>query len=197
MESVPAEGRRIFEGIFGREGPRSAGEQGFGFGWEGAEPFAAQPVAEDVGQKQRPAWLDGPSLRDGVEAGQSVADLGDGGGELPAFFVLDADFDGALAAAAREPRDAVEQRGPARDGFAVVRAVVEPRVEVPPVVNPRDQAGHEPAGGELRRGVTAPAPLVLEFVADVLPAPSGAALRAKAPPFGYLAPLGSASARSR
>ena len=27
-----------------------------------------------------------------------------------------------------------------------------------------------------------------------LPAPSGAALRAKAPPFGYLAPLGSASA---
>ena len=30
-----------------------------------------------------------------------------------------------------------------------------------------------------------------------LPAPSGAALRAKAPPFGYLAPLGSASASLR
>ena len=98
MESVPAEGRRIFEGIFGREGPRSAGEQGFGFGWELAGPFATRPVAEDVGQKQRPALLDGPSLRAGLEAGQSVADLRDGGGEQPAFFVLHADFDGALRA---------------------------------------------------------------------------------------------------
>ena len=33
--------------------------------------------------------------------------------------------------------------------------------------------------------------LVLEFVKGLLPAPAGAALWAKAPPFGYLAPLGS------
>ena len=33
----------------------------------------------------------------------------------------------------------------------------------------------------------------VEVGGEVLPAPSGAALRAKAPPFGYLAPLGSAA----
>ena len=41
----------------------------------------------------------------------------------------------------------------------------------------------------------ADAKLRTQFLDPVLPAPSGAALRAKAPPFGYLAPLGSMSAR--
>ena len=39
------------------------------------------------------------------------------------------------------------------------------------------------------------AELRAQFLDPILPAPSGAALRAKAPPFGYLAPLGSMSAR--
>ena len=78
-----------------------------------AEPFSTQPATEDVGQEERPALLAGPLLRDGVEAGQGVADLGDGRGDEVAFFVPHADFDGALATAAREPGHSVEQCGAA------------------------------------------------------------------------------------
>ena len=139
-------------------------------GWEFAEPFSAQPTAEDMGEQEGPALLGGPSLRDGVEPMQGVAHGGDSLREEVAIFVLEAHFDGALAAVCGQPRDAVEQRGPAGDGFAVMVAVIEPRVEVPPVVEERDEVGHEPAGGQLVRRIAAPAPLVLEFVKAVLPA---------------------------
>ena len=38
-----------------------------------SEPFSAQPASQNVGEQQRPALLDGPSLRDGVYARQGVA----------------------------------------------------------------------------------------------------------------------------
>ena len=75
--------------------------------------------------------------------------------------------------------------------------MARPPCHPPLVPSASSEVGQEPAGGEFLGDVAGPAPLVFEFVRDVLPAPSGAALRAKAPPFGYLAPLGSASARSR
>ena len=41
-------------------------------------------------------------------------------------------------------------------GLAMVLAVVEPRIEVPPIVDECDEAGHEPAGGEFLGGVAGP-----------------------------------------
>ena len=46
--------------------------------------------------------------------------------------------------------------------------IVEPDVEVPPVVDERHQVGHEVAGRELLGGEAAPTPLVFELVVDVL-----------------------------
>lgn len=128
-------------------------------GWEFAKPFSAQPTAEDMGEQEGPALLDGPSLRDGVEPLQGVADHGDSLRDQVALFVLQAHFDGALAAVLGEPRHAVEQGGTAGDGFTMVLAVEEPRVEVPPVVEQRDEVGHQPAGGELLRGVAGKSPI--------------------------------------
>ena len=124
--------------VFGVWGRDSAGEEQGGLRWEFAQPLSAQPAAEDMGEKERPALLDGPSLRNGVEPMQGVADHGDGLHDGVAVFVLQAHFDGALAAVRGESPDAVEQRGPAGDGFAMMLAVVKPRVEVPPVVEQRD-----------------------------------------------------------
>ena len=125
-------------------------------------------MAKDVGQKQRPALLDGPSLRNGVKAAQGVADVRDGLHERLPVFVLQTDFHRALAAMAGQPRDAAQQRRPAGDGLAVMGAIVQPRIEVPPVVDQRHQVGHEAAGLELLGGVAVPAPLVFEFVVDIL-----------------------------
>ena len=86
--------------LFGVWGRDSAGEEQGGLGWEFAQPFSAQPAAEDMGEQEGPALVDGPSLRNGVEPMQGVADHG--------------------------------------DGFAMMVAVVKPRVEVPPVVEQRD-----------------------------------------------------------
>lgn len=52
--------------------------------------------------------------------------------------------------------------------------VVEAQVEIPPVVNQRDEIGHQSAGGEAARGVAVPAPLVLEFTEAVLGGGGGA-----------------------
>ena len=51
----------------------------------------------------------------------------------------------------------------------MVLGVIEPQVEVPPVVKKRDEVGHEPARGQFARGVAAPAPLVFEFIVTVFP----------------------------
>jgi len=45
--------------------------------------------------------------------------------------------------------------------------VVKAQVEAPPVVNQRDEVGHQPTTGQTARGVAAPTPLVLEFVEAV------------------------------
>ena len=112
MENDPPVVAADFRWDFRAAGAGSSRKQEFGFGRKFAEPFSTQPAAEEVGQKQRPALLQGPLLRNGLVARQRVAHLRDGRGDEVAFFVLDADFHRALAAAAREPGDAVEQRGP-------------------------------------------------------------------------------------
>ena len=108
----------------GAEGGTAAGAEEGGLGWEFAEPFSAQPAAEDLGGQEGPALLGGPSLCNDVAALQGVADQGDRCREEGAIFVLEAHFDGALAAVLGQPRAAVEQGGPAGDGFAVVVAAV-------------------------------------------------------------------------
>src|SRR4051794_38928615 len=67
-----------------------------------------------------------------------------------------------------QPGDSSEQSGATRDRFTMVLGIVEPHVEVPPVVDECDQVGHQPTGGKLSRGKAIPTPLVLEFVVDVL-----------------------------
>lgn len=82
----------------GAEGCTLAGEEEGGLGWKFAEPFSAQPAAEDMGEQEGPALLGGPSLRHGVESLQGIADGGDRHCEEGAVFVLEAHFDGALRA---------------------------------------------------------------------------------------------------
>ena len=136
-------------------------EEQLGFVGQAPEPFAAEPMTKDVGQKQRPALCECPSLCDGVKAAQRVADVSNGVHEGRSVFVLQTDFDRPLAAMADQSRDAAQQRWPAGDGLAVVGAIVQPRIEVPPVVNQRHQVGHEAARLELLGGEAVPAPLVL------------------------------------
>ena len=65
-----------------------------------AKPLAAEPVVEDVGQEQRAALRDRPSLRAGVKVAQGLVDVDDGLREHVPVFVLQTDFDRALAAVA-------------------------------------------------------------------------------------------------
>ena len=151
------------------------------------KPLSAQPTAQQTGQQEGPALLHAPSLRDGPDLSDFPADLPDGPRHKVPFFVQDADFDGALTAALHLPSDAGHVHGPAAagaqrrqrcsmlqqisaNGFAVVFAIIKPQVEVPPVIEEGDEAGHHPAGSQFARGVTAPAPLVFEFVETIMPA---------------------------
>src|SRR5687768_1243262 len=99
-------------------------------------------MAKDMRQKQCPALLEGPSLRDGVKATQRVADVRDGTHEGLPVFVLQTDFDRALAAMAGQPRDAAQQRRSAGDRLAMMVAIMQPRIEMPPVADQRHQVGH-------------------------------------------------------
>ena len=110
-EKFRREDRQFFGGIFSVEQDRIGLRPRFGFGWGLAEPFFTEPVEKDVGQDQGPALLDDPLLRDGLEAGQEVADMRDGCDDEVALFVLHAGFDGALAAAARETSHSAQEAG--------------------------------------------------------------------------------------
>ena len=91
----------------------------------------------------------------------------DGLCEKVAVFVLQTDFYGALGAMLNESGDATEEHGAAGDGFAVMLPIKEPDVEVPPVVNQRDEIGHDPAGSQALGGEAIPAPLVFEFIVNL------------------------------
>ena len=75
---------------------------------------------------------------------------------LPFSCMQDTDFYGLLSAALHLPPDFGHKHGPSADGLAVVILDVEAQVEVPPVVEERDQVGHELAGCQAPRGVAAP-----------------------------------------
>lgn len=150
----------------GGRGFSSAQEQLCVF-WETGQPFSSEPATQHSGQKQCPALLHGPSLSDGLDLVQLVADDGDGACDEVAFFMQNADFDRALAAALDLAGDSGHEHGAGADGFAVVAFIVKAQVEAPPVVNKGDEVCHKPAGGEAAGGIAAPAPLVLEFVEAV------------------------------
>ena len=62
----------------------------------------------------------------------------------------------------------MHERGAAGDGLPVVGFIKEAHVEVPPVVEQRNEVGHDAARGEFARDITVLSPLVLEFIIEVL-----------------------------
>src|SRR6516165_4235144 len=124
-------------------------------------------MAKDVGQKERPTLLDAPSLRYEIETTQGFAYQLDGFDQQLFFFMLEADFDGALAAMTRQTGDSTQQRGPASDRFAVMLGIVEPHIEMPPVIDQRHHVGHQSARRQFSSGKAIPPPLVFELIINV------------------------------
>ena len=89
--------------------------------------------------------LRGPSLRDGAHLVDLLANLGDSLGNNVAFFMKNADFNGALAAALDLSTYSRHEHRPTADGFSVVLFIVKSHVEVPPVVDEGDKVGHQSA----------------------------------------------------
>ncbi len=87
----------------------------------------------------------GPSLRDRAHLLDLLAILGDSLGDEVAFFVKNADFDGALAAALDLSTYSRHEHRANVDGLSVVLFIVKSPVEVPPVVDEGDEVGHQPA----------------------------------------------------
>jgi len=79
----------------------------------------------------------------------------------------EADFDGVLAVMTRHTGRATQQRGPARDRFAVMLRMVEPHIQMPAVVDQRHQVGHQPARREFSSRKAIPSPLVFELIINV------------------------------
>ena len=128
----------------------------------------------------------------GVGVGEELVEEGVGGFEgedviggeqwweaLLPVVVAAFDFAFGLGSGGVAQGDAIEVEGFAELGEGV-RSVGEEEGVVVHVEGEREAVGEEDAGEEIEVGE------------EGLPAPSGAALRAKAPPFGYLAPLDSA-----
>src|SRR6201988_3628498 len=81
--------------------------------------------------------------------------------------MLEADFDGALAAMTRHTGHSTQQPGPASDRFAVMLRIVKPHIQVPPVVDQRHQVGHQSARREFSSRKAIPSPLVFELIINV------------------------------
>jgi len=111
--------------------------------------------------------IHGPSLRDGADVMQLVADPCHRVGDKVPFVVHDTHPDGAPTAALELSPDSGHEHGSAADGFAVVLFVVKAQIEIPPVVKERDEVSHQSARRKFARGKAIPSPLVLEFVKDV------------------------------
>ncbi len=112
-----------------------------------------------------------------------------------AFGRGDAELEGGHALGAADDPGAVEEPVAQR---ADAQALQPPEVaaeEQGEVVGEDAQRERGFGGEELLAAQAGQAEAAAQFFDDALPAPSGAALRAKAPPFGYLAPLGSMPAR--
>src|SRR6516162_10963513 len=124
-------------------------------------------MAKDVGQKERPTLLDAPSLRYEIETTYGFAYQLDGFDQQLFFFMLEADFDGALAAMTRQTGDPTQQRGPARDRFAVMLSIVESHIQMPPVIDQRHHVGHQAARRQFSSGKAIPSPLVFELIINV------------------------------
>ena len=67
-----------------------------------------------------------------------------------------------------QPSHPAQQGRPTGDRLPMMLSVVKTYVEVPPVVDQRDQIGHQSAGSQLLRREAVPTPLVFELIVDVL-----------------------------
>src|SRR5580693_2023597 len=67
-----------------------------------------------------------------------------------------------------QPSHPTQQGRPAGDRLPMMVSIVKTDVEVPPVVDQRDQIGHQAAGSQLLRREAVPTPLVFELIVDVL-----------------------------
>src|SRR5690606_5454019 len=79
-----------------------------------------------------------------------------------------ADFDGALTTMSNESGDSSEQCWAAGDCLSMMFPVIEAHVEVPPVVDERNEVRHQIAGRQFLRGKAIPTPLVFKLIVDIL-----------------------------
>jgi hypothetical protein len=90
----------------------------------------------------------GPTLRDGADLLELLANLGYRLGNNVAFFMKNADFDVALAAALDLSTYSRHEHRATANGFSVVLFIVKSSVEVSPVVDEGDEGdevGHQSA----------------------------------------------------
>ena len=113
----------------------------------------------------------------------------------PGFLAADGEFEGGFATGAA-PHGGAREEPPAQGAqFAAFELAESPLEQCAEVVGGDGQVVQRLGRPEATAAQTPDAKLRSQFLDPVLPAPSGAALRAKAPPFGYFAPLSSMSAR--
>ena len=112
--------------------------------------------------------MDAPLLRNEPKALSGVADMGDSFCERCTVFVLQADSDFALVLMNEQPSHSAQEGQPTGDRLPMVLSVLKTDLKVPPVVDQRDQIGHQSAGSQLLRREAVPTQLVFELIVDVL-----------------------------
>src|SRR5271166_656156 len=79
------------------------------------------------------------------------------------------DFDGGRSRMAHPFGDGVQQQRPAGDGFSMPIRLGQTNEDVPPIVKQRDEARGQTTTRQVVGDEAAPAPLVLQFVENILP----------------------------
>ena len=104
-------------------------------------------------------------------SGQATKELGNraqrlGGGNRAG--VRAGDPDRRLSRMAQPLGDGVQQQRTAGDGFSVPIRLGQTNEDVPPIIKQRHHARRQPTARQILRDEAAPAPLVLQFVENVL-----------------------------
>ena len=121
-----------------------------------------------MAQDAVPALLRCQLLRSLDQPSQEAGGTGECGRRPGAGAVARGDPERGLAGVADTLGNGGEQQRPAGDRLEVLVGLDQPREQVPPVVDERDEACGMPAAGEVMRREPAPAPLVLQLVEGIL-----------------------------
>ena len=115
---------------------------------------------------------------------QATKELGDGPkrlGGVSRAGVHAGDSDSGLSRMAHPLRDGAQQQGTACDGFSVPIRLGQTNKDVPPIIKQRDHARRQATAREILRDEAAPAPLILQFVENILSVSAVAIELAEAP----------------